>query len=263
MEPTTYIHGTHSAEQERLAGLNALTNPPFLEFLRLNETDVVLEVGSGLGILANEVARRVPAGEVLGIEFSTEQLARAQVETPNLRFLQGDAHELPFPESRFDVVYCRYLLEHVRDPQRVLQEMHRVLKPGGRAFAMENDMQMLAFDPDCPHFDALLSQFTTLQARFGGDARVGKRLFALFRGAGFREIALSYQPEIHPAGSPAFVPWIENAIAVMEGASPLLLSNGLATEEIEGALAELRGLRTREDACALFHWNRASGVKAP
>src|SRR5262245_3851876 len=55
-----YIHGTHADEQERLAGLNRLTNPQFIQFLALNTTETVLEVGSGLGILAVEVADRVP-----------------------------------------------------------------------------------------------------------------------------------------------------------------------------------------------------------
>ena len=91
MKPDTlYIHGTDQAEQERLAALNRLTNPAFVEFLELRPDNSVLEVGSGLGILAGEVAARVPRGEVIGIEYSAEQLASARVTAPNLRFEQGD-----------------------------------------------------------------------------------------------------------------------------------------------------------------------------
>src|SRR2546425_7191050 len=82
-----YIHGTDATEQERLAALNALTNEPFLRFLDLKVTDTVLEVGSGLGILAGEAAQRVPLGEVCGIEHSGAQLARAPRDVANLRFL--------------------------------------------------------------------------------------------------------------------------------------------------------------------------------
>lgn len=102
MTQAAYIHGTDSAEQERLALLNRLTNPPFIEFLRLQATDSVLEVGSGLGILAREVAQRVPLGGVVGVECSAEQLARAESGLPNLRFAHGDAHHLPFADDRFD-----------------------------------------------------------------------------------------------------------------------------------------------------------------
>lgn len=261
METTTYIHGTHASEQERLAGLNRLTNPAFLDFLDLAPSAAVLEVGSGLGLLASEVAARVPEGEVYGVEYSPEQLALAK-DGPNLHFRQGDAHRLPFPDDTFDAVYCRYVLEHVRDPLVVLHEMRRVLRPGGRAFAQENNMFMVVFDPDCPTIDSLMPRFVALQARLGGDATIGKRLFGLFTGAGFRQVELSFQPEIHPATAPTFRPWIENAAGVISGSAPLMIANGLATEdEMNRAVSELDSLLTRRDACALFHWNRATGTK--
>ena len=260
MEKATYIHGTDAAEQERLARLNALTNPPFLRFLQLRETDAVLEVGSGLGLLAGEVAKQVPHGEVIGLEFSAQQLARASRTTPNLHFVRGDAHALPFADGRFDLVYCRYVLEHLWSPQRALEEMRRVLKPGGRALVQENDMRVVIFDPDCPATETLIEKMSALQSQLGGDARVGKRLFGLFRRAGFDAIELSFEPEIYPATSPHFRLWIENIIHILQGAAGHLLAKGLATEkEIEAALSELSGLLERDDACALFHWNRAVG----
>jgi ubiquinone/menaquinone biosynthesis C-methylase UbiE len=261
-EQITYIHGTHDAEQARLAELNRMTNPPFLAFLELNEADTVLEVGSGLGLLAEEVARRAPSGAVVGVEFSAEQLERTHRSLPNLRFVRGDAHHLPFETGHFDVVYGRYVLEHLQDPLQTLREMRRVLRPGGRAFAQENNMQMVAFDPDCPAFEALLEQFIVLQSQLGGDGRIGKRLFSLFHRAGFQEIVLSYQPEIHPANQPTFRPWVENCIHVVEGVRQGLLDQRLASEDlIRQAIAELRSLLPRDDASALFHWNRATGIK--
>lgn len=262
LDADTYIHGTDPEEQARLTLLNRLTNPPFLAWLAPRPTDTVLEIGSGLGILAREVALRVPLGEVIGVERSAEQLAASPTGTPGLTFVQGDAHHLPFEESRFDLVYCRYLLEHVADPAQVAREMFRVLKPGGRACAQENNILVNAFDPDCPQWDRVWEQFVELQRRLGGDARIGKRLYALFRQAGFSEIALSLQPEIHHAGQPTFVPWVQNLIGNVQGAREKLLAFGLASEaEIDGALSELRHLMTLEDAGAYFYWNRATGIK--
>ncbi|MBX9906622.1 class I SAM-dependent methyltransferase [Patescibacteria group bacterium] len=43
----------------------------------------------------------------------------------------ADAHAIPFPDNHFEIVICREVLEHVKDPARVLSEMHRVLVPGG------------------------------------------------------------------------------------------------------------------------------------
>jgi len=262
MTDAHYIHGTDQEEQARLARLNALTNGPFLEFLEIEPADRVLEVGSGLGILASAVAQRVPQGEVVGIEYSPNQLAQARADASNLRLLPGDAHHLPFADDAFDVVYCRYVLEHVRDPEAALREMRRVLKPEGRAFVQENDCNMLAFDPECPAFEALLPQFVALQHLLGGDALVGRRLFGLFKRAGFRSVTLSAQAETHTADTPHFRLWVENVAAIVEGAASLLKSHSLATEpQARRAAAELRSLLARDEASALCHWNRAVGMK--
>jgi SAM-dependent methyltransferase len=262
MPETGYIHGVHEEEQRRLAELNRLTNAPFLQYLALSSADRVLEVGSGLGLLANEAAQHAPQGCVIGVEFAPEQIGSARVLQANVAFTRGDGRHLPFAEGHFDVVYCRYVLEHVADPVTVLREMRRVLRVGGRALAQENNMRMVEFDPDCPRFEALLPQFCELQRRLGGDAFVGKRLYALFHAAGFRDIQLSYQPEIHPADSPTFRPWVDNFIELIRGASTQLLAHSLAEPAaIEGAMQELRELRQRDDATGLFHWNRATGVK--
>jgi|GEM_PF-4514587 len=113
MVKATYIHGTESAEQMRLGLLNELTNEAFIDFLEFEETSSVLEVGSGLGILTRELARLVPQGEVFGVEYFPDQLRLAKSSSPNLHFMQGDAHTLEFEDDCFDVVYCRYVLEHV------------------------------------------------------------------------------------------------------------------------------------------------------
>jgi len=253
-----YIHGTAKTEQERLAALNRLTNPAFVEFLDLRPDSAVLEVGSGLGILAGEVAARTAQGEVIGIEYSPEQLAAARVTQPNLRFERGDAHRLPFDGARFDVVYCRYLLEHVADPVQVLREMRRVLRPGGRVCIQENNVLANEFYPDCPRFDAVWEKFAALQSKLGGDALIGKKLFALLRQAGFQNIRLSFAPEIHPADSETFLPWVENMIHNVTGAAELLVRHRLARQrEIDEAVEEVRVFEKLPDACAYFYWNRA------
>src|SRR2546427_6883843 len=66
-----------------------------------------------------------------------------------------------------------------------------------------------------------LFPYTTLfrsQSKLGGDALIGKKLFALLREAGFQNIRLSFAPEIHPADSETFLPWVENMIHNVTGA---------------------------------------------
>jgi ubiquinone/menaquinone biosynthesis C-methylase UbiE len=265
VQGATYIHGTHPEEQARLSLLNDLTNASFIDFLKIEPGDSVLEVGSGLGILANSVSTRFPVSTVTGVEIADEQLATARGRfsaRPNLEFHKGDALSLALMESSFEVVYCRYILEHVADPATVLSEMFRVLKPGGRFFAQENNILIHTLYPDCPAYSVILRKFVELQSQMGGDAEIGKKLFSLLKQAGFRSINLSIGPEVHHHDLPTFDPWIVNSIELLKGAKPHLLQMDGVTEPLfEKAISELKELTKNPYASAYFYWNRASAIK--
>jgi SAM-dependent methyltransferase len=262
MSQANYIHGTTPTEQERLALLNRMTNAAFIDFLALRGDERVLEIGSGLGILAAEVAAACPRGAVTGIEYSPDQLARSPRGVANLSFLEGDAHQLPFGAGEFDVVYCRYLLEHVGDPARVVSEACRVLAAGGRICIQENDISLVRHDPPTPAFDHVWQRFAELQRRLGGDAYIGRRLFGLLKAAGFQDLELSFAPEIYAHGDERYIPWLENLIGNVESGRAGLIAQQLATpEQIEAAITDLR--RNQQDplGSTWFAWNRAAGRK--
>jgi len=264
-EKYNYIHGTHPEEQKRLANLNTLTNRQFVDFLEVKNGDSVLEVGSGLGILANMVAQTYPFTSITGIELSDEMIDKAITafaDTVNLRFAKGDAHNLNIPDRSFDVVYCRYLLEHVKSPEVVLKEIQRILKSGGKIFLQENNTLVNVFYPDCPTFNLVWEKFAVVQSKIGGDALIGKKLFFLLKTTGFGSIKLSVSPEIHHYGMPTFSPYIENLIGNITGARNSLITIGnLEPSIIDEAIDELRRLQDNTDASAYFYWNRAMAVK--
>jgi SAM-dependent methyltransferase len=255
MAPDTYIHGTEPSEQERLAALNRMTNTAFVRYLEVPAGARVLEVGSGLGLLAVEVASAADGVHVVGVEQSADQIAAAAT-SPRVTYRQGDAHALDFPDASFDLVYARYLLEHVTRPDVVLSEMRRVVRPGGRVAVCENDISLLRCDPPCPAFDRAWDLFLRYQATLGGDALVGRRLYRLLRGAGLTQIELSVQPEVHWHGSPGFTAWVRNIIGNLESAR-----RGIDEAQLSQAVVELTDLIQREDASSTFVWNRARGIR--
>jgi SAM-dependent methyltransferase len=92
----------------------------------------VLDVGCSFGYGSAAVLARTPEGRtVVGIERDRDLLARARREFPWLTTIEGDAAELPLPDSCADAVLLLDVLEHVEEPGRVLAEAHRVLRPGG------------------------------------------------------------------------------------------------------------------------------------
>ena len=254
-----YIHGTEASEQQRLALLNRLTNRAFVEFLNIQPGMRVLEVGSGIGLLAAAVASSAPEVEVVGVEQSEAQI-NAAVKTPAIQFVQGDAHRLDFPDASFDLVYARYVLEHVGDPETVLKEMRRVARPGSRVVACENDSSLMRFDPECRTFDRVWIAFRRYQRMLGGDSDIGRRLYGLFHRAGLSRVELSVQPEIHWYGSPGYDAWVTNIIGNVQSARKGLVRSELSSEkEIDEAISELAALLRNEQGSSLFVWNRAVG----
>jgi demethylmenaquinone methyltransferase / 2-methoxy-6-polyprenyl-1,4-benzoquinol methylase len=101
----------------------------------------VLDVATGTGDLAIELARRVsPGGEVLGSDFSEEMLSRARVKgarVAGLSFEWGDALRLPYDENSFDAATTGFAARNFSDLQSGLAEMARVVRPGGRVVVLD------------------------------------------------------------------------------------------------------------------------------
>ncbi len=263
MEQPTYIHGTSSAEQQRLKLLNRLTNPPFIRFLNPQPGDRILELGSGVGVLADEIARKLDSGKLTGVENSAEQLAQCPEPYDKLEFIRADVQDLPFVDDLFDKVYGRYILEHVPQPDQVVIEALRVLKPGGAVYFQENAILHLEFYPECPNFKALWRKFVDLQSRLGGDAMIGIKMYSLLKQAGFQQIQLGVAPQNHHYDEQEFHWWVDNIIGNAESAREELIRREMVTEEeYQSAIGELKELKENELAAAYFCWNRISGIKS-
>ena len=120
--------GPSMAEEHRIARL----------LLGLEPGDGVLDVGCGPGTFTRPFARMVgPAGLAVGFDGSPSMLARAVAEEagasgPGVAYVRGDATRLPFRDASFDAVCCFAALHMIAEPFDALDEMARVLTPGGR-----------------------------------------------------------------------------------------------------------------------------------
>jgi arsenite methyltransferase len=104
----------------------------------LHEGETVLDLGSGGGIDVLLSAKRVGAtGKVYGLDMTEEMLAlairnRDEAGAKNVEFLRGYIEDIPLPANSVDVVISNCVINLSTDKQKVLDEMHRVLRPGGR-----------------------------------------------------------------------------------------------------------------------------------
>ena len=123
------------------------------DLLNPKKDDHILDVGCGLGLDSYALAEIVgKTGLVVGLDSSAtmirEARRRAELSEASLEFHVGDAHALDFPDGSFDSCFVASTLMHVKDPAKVLTELARVLKPGGRLVALECDWETLVISAE-------------------------------------------------------------------------------------------------------------------
>ncbi len=117
-------------------------------------SDAVLDCACGTGDLTLAFAR-AGAKSVIGLDFTSEMLQLAESKANRLaehtaikpdavRFVQGDAQDLPFEDASFNIVSIAFGIRNVQDPAKAIREFHRVLVPGGRLVILEFDRPKLA-----------------------------------------------------------------------------------------------------------------------
>ena len=107
--------------------------PKIIAVAEITDGDDVLDAGCGTGVLTREMVHCVgETGSVTGVDLSESMLGVARQACPGVDFQQGNVNELPFEDLSFDVVVSSFMLMFVPDPTKVVSEMRRVLRPGGR-----------------------------------------------------------------------------------------------------------------------------------
>ena len=128
--PFSKSHGHTNEESLRL----------LIELAQLSSEDTALDVACGAGMVACAFA--TVASHVTGIDITPAMLEQARLLAQrcgltNLSWRQGDIEKLPFPEAEFSVVVSRYAFHHFLNPEKVLAEMNRVCRSGGRILIVD------------------------------------------------------------------------------------------------------------------------------
>ena len=167
----------------------------------------LLDVCTGTADMALEAARQFPGAEIVGVDFSVpmvelgkEKVVRAGL-SERIRLRVAPAEALPLPGSSFDAVTIAFGLRNVPDRPRALREMHRVLRPGGRAVVLEfttppgrlfRRLYLWYFHRVLPRIGRLVSGHATAYTYLPAsvtDFPPPEGLSAWMREAGFNEVA--------------------------------------------------------------------------
>ncbi len=221
----------------------------------------VLDVACGTGIVARLAAPMVgEGGHVTALDMNPAMLAVANaLPTPSgaaITWQQGNAMALPFPDSTFDVTLCQHGLQFVPDRLSALQEMYRVLAPGGRALVIV--LQSLAQHPVfevlmesvARHLSLPLSDVMTPFTLYDAD-----ELRTLFTAAGFMKV------DIIPESTMVRFPDRENFVplGVISSAAAVPAFAQLQGPELAAFLKTVRG----EVGATIRRYYDANGVTFP
>jgi demethylmenaquinone methyltransferase/2-methoxy-6-polyprenyl-1,4-benzoquinol methylase len=150
------------------AGLHHRWRERAVELAAVGPGSRVIDVATGTGDLAIALARAVaPGGEVLACDFSEQMLARARAKAPQLRFEWADALALPYANDRFDAATVGFGARNFSDLARGIEEMVRVVRPGGRVVILE--ITRPTREPLASFFRAWFDRIVPALGRVAGD----------------------------------------------------------------------------------------------
>jgi SAM-dependent methyltransferase len=261
-----YIHGTSEEEQRRLSLMNdVLLNPSSLRELALAGDESIVDFGAGLGQFTRAMARAVPRGRVLGLERDPAQLAgaRRHVENePNVELRQADVLEPQLDWGTFDVAHSRFVLEHVQDPLRVVQNMVRAVRPGGRIVIADDDHDILRLWPEPPGVMDLWRAYIRSYDRNRTDPYVGRRIVALLHEAGATPRRNTFIFFGGCAGMPHFDVLASNMLGVILSARQLMLDQHLVDAHyFDETVTAFRAWATRPDSAIWYAMHWAEGIR--
>jgi SAM-dependent methyltransferase len=211
----------------------------------------VADLGCGVGMVSALLGELVgPDGHVMAIDGSAQQLAEARERLrgrTNTSFVEASAADTGLPPGSFDLVYCRFLLLHLPEPDRALEEMRRLLRPDGVLVCEDGDLTSAGSEPPSA-LDAFADLWGRLGPARGLDYTLGRRLLQLVLAAGFPTPEIMFNQPVVARGEDKRL--LELSVAE---AGPAFVEAGLITnQELDRTLAEMRRVAADETVVAIM-----------
>jgi len=200
---------------EALARTMWPTTSRALERAGLTRGATCLDLGCGGGDVTFEMARLAgPDGRVVGLDFDELKIDLARQSAAerglgNIEFRQLDVENWN-EEARYDFIYSRFLLTHLKNPGEVLRQMRRAVRPGGVALVEDIDFAGYVHYPRCAALEKYVSLYQAVAARRGCDADIGPKLYLMLLDAGWQQLELEVVQPTFVRGEGkrmAILPW--------------------------------------------------------
>jgi len=265
-----YLLG-HSAEEEQRLRRQVRELEPearsLLDRLDPRPGSTAVDLGCGLEGILGLLAERVgPHGRVIGVEKDPHfaALARrfvAERGAENVEVIERDARATGLPRASFDVVHARLVLCNVPEPERIVEEMVALARPGGMVASHEADYLAHLCDPPSRAWTRLFEAFEAYSRANGIDLFVGRRTHRMLRSAGIADVRVHPVIHVYPPGHgrrTIFRDFVRNI------RDRLHESGLIGAREVDGLLDDLRHDLEDPDRLVVSHlffqvWGRKPG----
>jgi len=263
-----YVHGYTEREAERLHDQAQTLTGLLHDDTRYPAESRVLEAGCGTGAQTVILARNSPEARITSVDISEVSLdaARKRIHAEgitNVTFEAGDIFDLPYEPGSFDHIFICFVLEHLAEPRRALERLRPLLREGGTITVIEGDHGSAYFHPDSPYARRAIGCLVDLQREAGGNALIGRELYPLVTGAGYRDVHVSPRMVYVDGSRPDLARGFTRLTftAMVEGVGEDAVGRGMmGREEWERGIADL--YRTSEpDGVFCYTFFKATGRK--
>lgn len=207
MKQSDYLLGVNQAELDRLRfqhGVWKDVTNRFFDRLGVKQGWKCLDVGSGPGFVAMDLRGRVgESGEITALEPSEFYLRWFENEATangwkNIKFLHGTAETVQLPERYFDIIFVRWVIGFVPDPEKFLTPLFAALRPGGVIALQDYIHEGLSLFPRGGAFEGMAEAIRAYWRSGGGDPYIAAGIPSIFKKHGIR--LLDYTPNVLAGG---------------------------------------------------------------
>ena len=189
---TTYSmnHNNESSRLEKQSLMHGYCPNLELNNCKIKENGRILDAGCGTGIMARSIYKKYPNSTVDACDCSEDRINKgklfAKMENLNIHFFYGDINNLPSSEKEYDSIVCRYVIQHLSDYKKVMNEFSRILKPSGNLNIIELDGIFHNYFSGNQFIEESLNQ---LRKNFNFDLFVGRKLPFILKQHNFKNIS--------------------------------------------------------------------------
>jgi SAM-dependent methyltransferase len=193
----------YAEERKRIAGMEALWDPgsrALLAELGIGKGWKCLEVGAGGGSMVKWMAGR--GASVLAVDIDTRFVEALASDSVEVRRMDIRSDELP--QSQFDLVHARLVLEHLPDRTQILRRLAGALRPGGWIVIEDYDWTNFAFSDEDPAMTKVADVIMSFMQQAGFERDYGRRVVNEIADAGFTDVRGEGRLRVIDSSSPGF-----------------------------------------------------------